>query len=656
MVKEQGVTPSIQEKEIIERATEASRYREPKGWLRYFANIISCAGLLVSIIGIFHIRIGQYILISYAYYGLLMALFFPLVFLAFPMRKKDPRNGIPWYDILFAAITFAIGFYYFINAFNILNEGWELMPPLGGQICSILFSILVLEGARRVGGLVFFFMLLFLGLYPLFAESAPRLLQGKQFGFWRIISMINFGSEGFLGIPMRVTGDLIIGFLVFAIVLVYSGGGKFFLDLAFALLGRFRGGPAKVAVIASGFFGSMSGSVISNVITTGSITIPAMKKIGYKPSMAGAVEACASTGGTIMPPVMGVVAFVMAEFMGVPYYTIVIASFVPAVLYYLGILFQVDAYAARNGLKGIPRAEIPSLKQTLKKGWFFLITIIFLTWGLIYMRWEAQTPWYATILLVLMAMLTKETRLNLQGIVNLVAAVARLVAEVMCLVLGIGFIMSGLSTTGMAGSLTWGIMDLAGDSAALILILGFFTSYLLGMGLSSVPCYILLSVIMVPPLTKMGYNAYAVNLFVLYCGMLSFFTPPVALGVVPAAGLANAPFLSVGLQAMRMGIVSYFIPFFFVIEPAFILQGPIFDILLRVSMAVLGIYIIAGGVEGYLPVLGTLRIFSCLIVTISGFCLAYPDWRLTIIGAGLLFLFIFAILIWRFLARRRSEI
>ena len=242
----------------------------------------------------------------------------------------------------------------------------------------------MLEVARRSGGLPFFLVVLLLGLYPLIADFLPGLLMGIPYDFDRTIEAHVFRAEGMMGITTKIVAEIILGFLVFAGILIATGAGQFFIDLANASFGRYRGGPAKVSIVASGFFGSLSGSIFSNIAGTGSITIPAMKKAGYPPHYAGAIEACASTGGVVMPPVMGAIAFVMAITIGVGYSTIMVAAIIPSLLFYFGLILQVDAYAARTGIKGMDKADTPSARKVLLRGWPFLSVLVFLVWGLLY--------------------------------------------------------------------------------------------------------------------------------------------------------------------------------------------------------------------------------------------------------------------------------
>ena len=315
-------------------------------------------GLGLSVYFSFNFTIQGQTLIDYRYYWLFMAIFCPLVFLLVPARKKD--TTVPWYDVVAIILTAGTCLYLSTHAWDISVEGWYNIPT------GIIILLVLMEGARRGGGNVFLIVILVLGAYPLFADYMPGILWGRSFTPELTLRSLVFRSEGLLGLPLKVMAEILVGFLVFAGTLLASGGGEFFLRLSSALVGKFRGGPAKVAVLSSGFFGSMSGSAVSNVAATGSFTIPIMKRTGYPPHYAGAIEACASTGGMFMPPIMGAVAFIMCEFIGIEYRLVIVAAALPAILYYFGLLMQVDAYAARAGLVGLSEKEVPSLLQTLK--------------------------------------------------------------------------------------------------------------------------------------------------------------------------------------------------------------------------------------------------------------------------------------------------
>src|SRR5690606_19844711 len=309
----------------------------------------------------------------------------------------------------------------------------------------------------------------------------------------------------------------------------------------------------------------------SNVVTSGVMTIPTMQRCGYKPSYAAAVEACSSTGGAIMPPVMGAAAFIMASFLNVPYAEIVVAAALPAVLYYLALIFQADLYAARTGLKGLPDEEIPSLWETLKDGWVFLFSIVALTYMLIVVRIETYAPMIATAFLLVAAILRKKNRFTPRKALELIVESGINIAHLVAVLAGIGFLVGSLSITGVAGAFARELIEYAGGNQALLLLFGAITSFVLGMGMTVSSCYIFLAIVLAPALVESGVPAMVAHLFILYYGTLSYITPPVALAAITAAAINKSNPIQVGFHSLRLGIVLLIVPFVFVINPSLIM-------------------------------------------------------------------------------------
>ena len=463
-----------------------------------------------------------------------------------------------------------------------------------------------MEGVRRAGGIVLFFVCVTFFTFPLWTEHAPGFLWGAGKDPVELVRAYAMGFESIVGLPMRVAGNILIGFLVFGSALVVTGGGEFFMNFAAALLGKSRGGPAKVAILSSGFFGSLSGSVISNVITTGQLTIPTMKRAGYPPVYAASVEACASTGGTLMPPVMGAVAFLMAEFLNIPYGEIVIAAAVPSILFYLALLLQVDCYAAVNGLRGQPAEEIPSIWVTLKDGWFYIFSLALLVYMLVFMRIELYAPYYTTVVLIVSATLfrKKEKRFNFAKFKELIIESSTIIANIIAILAGIGVIVGSLAFTGVGGAFSRELIGIAGGNLALLLAMGALTSFLLGMGVTVSACYIFLAIVMGPALINFGLDPIASHLFILYWGMISYITPPVALAAVTAAVIAKSDQWQTGIMAMRLGSIKFILPFIIVLTPALIMRGEPFDIVVTISTCTIAVIFMAAGFEGYLYGIG----------------------------------------------------
>lgn len=612
-----------------------TRYRDLGKALRWVFRLFTLLMVLIAANYIFGWRLAGVIILNITYYYILMGLLMPFVFLLI-RGSKAAGNNIPWYDYIAALLAFALPVYFSFYAWDILEKGWATYLPLPFFFMGVVFVILVVEAARRAAGKVYAIVVVAFLIYPLVAEHMPGVLKGFSLGMIPVLGHNVFGpGEGILGVPMRVIGELLIGFYVFTGVLLGTGAGNFFMNLAMALTGRTRGGPAKVAVVGSAFFGSMSGSVLANVLATGQVTIPLMKRVGYPPEYAGAVEACASTGGILMPPIMGAVAFVMAEITGIPYSSIIAAAFIPSILYYSALLLQVDAFAAKTGLKGVPGTELPSLWATFKQGWHFLFCLAFLVFGLVYMRWEAMTPFYATGLLLLLCMLKKETRLTPARLVAITDATGKLMVEIMAMILALGLIIAGLQMTGMAAALAGTIVQLSMGIPIIALLLGAVVLFVLGLVGMLTPAYIFLAITMAPVLVQQGMNIMAVHLFIVYYAMLSMITPPVAMAAFIASTISGANPTKTSWQAMKLGIVLFFIPFFFVFEPALVLQGAPLSSLLHIGTAAAGIVFIAAGFEGYLWGIGRVGTGIRALFIVAGALITFPDLMITVLGAAL---------------------
>jgi TRAP transporter 4TM/12TM fusion protein len=622
------------------------RYRTLTGLLRWVFVIFSALGILIAIYQLFHFEFLG-VMAGDAYYYLLIALFLPLFFLIAPITKKLDNGKVPWYDLIFALLTFIAPMHFFLNAYRILEEGWEIIPPFITYVLGFILLVLVLEAARRAGGTAFVLICLFFTTYALYAQHMPGFLEGYGVELRRLVGFFTMGTEGVVGLPMKVVGNILIGYMVFAVALQSSGGAKFFLDLASSLFGGFRGGPAKMSIMASGFFGSISGSSISNVLTTGAITIPTMKRTGYPPHYAGAIEAAASTGGVLMPPIMGVTAFVMAEFLALPYHVICIAAIVPSLLYFGGLFLQIDAYAAKADLKGLPKQDLPSLKDTLVAGWFYIAAMLFLVWALLYLHWDAFAPFWASLILLIICNVRKKTRLNWETAIGFIESVGRVLAELVALLCAIGAIIGALSLTGVAHSFSTEILSLAKGNITLLLMLGALTSFILGMGMTITACYVFLALILAPALVKSGLYPLSVHLFIMYWGMASYITPPVALSAFAGAGLAGSDPMRTAFKAMQFGFVKYFIPFFFVLNPAILLHGSVWDIVTSFILVCSSVICISYSLEGHLPKFGVAPVWLRAPLFLGGICLGLPWLGVRTVGGVIIVFVIMSIFVFQ---------
>ena len=570
---------------------------------------------------------------SYLYY--LIGIFLAAAFLALPISTA-PAGRLIWLNVPLAVLALVSAGYLGFHGLDIIQKGWEYDAPLAVDIMASILMVLVLEGVRRAGGPILLATALLFGTFPLYAGHMPGFLWGTQFAPIETVRAHVLGVESIIGIPMQVVAELVIGFVIFGSVLVVTRGSDFFMELASALLGHSRGGPAKVAVMGSGILGSLSGSVISNILTSGPFSTPTMRKVGYPANYAAAIESCASTGATLMPPVMGTVAFVMASFIGVQYSTIVIAAVIPALLFYAALLFQVDMFAARRGLHGLERSETPDVLPVLLRGWPYLLSLAVLIFVLMGLRLEARSPYYASAVMLVATMFNRETRLTLSRAKTLLLDVARNVASLVAVLCGIGLVVGGLSYTGVAGAFSRELLLYAGGNTALMLIAGAVTSFVLGMGMTVTACYIFLSILLAPALVQAGLDPIASHLFILYWGMLSYITPPVALAAITAANVAGSRPMQTGFTAMRLGLPLFVLPFIFVYDPALIMAGSRLDIATRVVVTLVALWAITSAFESWIYRIGRIDLASRVVFGAGGLLIIVPELTTSLVGASLL--------------------
>jgi len=592
---------------------------------------MSFAGVVLAVVYIF----GLVPLLDVTYYFLLMACYLPIAFFFLPAHRNEKRVG--WLSYAPAAATLGLTLFLAYKSSDLVYQTWVPASHTWQLVVAAGLSLVILEAARRSGGVIFLGIVLVLGLYPVFADRMPDILWGPPTTLARTLAFNVYSSDALLGVVTRVVGEVIIGFLILAALMVATGAADFFLKLAMALMGKSRGGPAKVSVLASGFFGSLSGSIFGNVVSTGAVTIPAMKRAGFPAHYAGALEACASTGGMLMPPVMGAVAFIMADFTNTQYGVIVLAALIPSLLFYFGLYCHVDGYAARNGMAGSRQEDLPSIRQTLKEGWPFLAVLAFLVWGLLVMQWERLTPFYASALLIAMTFVKKELRLSGRRVRDIVFQTGKLLAETTALLLPASFILGGLMATGVAPSLTATLVQMGGSSVVPILLIGMAVCIIFGMLGLIVAAYLMLALTLAPALEQVGgLNTLAVHLFIAYYSVLAAITPPIALAAFLASRISGSDPIKTSMHAARLGIVIYFIPIFFLFEPALIFQGPLWRTAVWVTLNIVAIVVIAGASEGYMVRFGRLRNWARPVLFVAGLLIGFPNWITTTVGLAML--------------------
>jgi TRAP transporter 4TM/12TM fusion protein len=613
---------------------EVTRVRTLQGFWRWALIVATAVTILLCINQQFSLRFFiNYTQLNTEYFYLLIALMLPFTFVIFPATTTAPLNRVPWYDLVLFVVTFGASLYLMSFIRAAAASGWEFGgAPQGVIVAGLIMWVVLMEALRRTGGWSLLLSVLPFTVYPLFADAAwlgP--FRGTQSTLDLATSYHVLSGESLLGIPVQAFADTVIGFLVFGTALMMTGAGKFFINISFAACGTFRGGAAKVCIFASGLLGMMSGSIISNVLTAGTMTIPTMKKTGFRASYAAAIEACASTGAVLAPPVMGATAFVIAQFLNVSYAEVALAAVIPATLYYAGLFMQVDAYAARHNLKGLQRSELPRVWDTLKEGWYYVFVIVLLVVMLLYFKRESHAPFYATaLLLVLNQIFSKETRWTGATIAKFFEVNGRTFVELIGILAGCGLLIGAFSMTGVVSSLANDLLRIAGDNAFMLLAMCAITSLILGLGLTTTACYIFLAILIAPALEKAGLNKMAVHMFIFYWGMLSSITPPVAIASFAAAGIAGSPAMKTGWESMWVGSIIYFIPFFFVMNPALVLQGDYFEAMGLMALAGIGTLFICGGIQGYQAFIGDLRKTGALewplriLLVVGGFTVATP--------------------------------
>ena len=606
--------------------------------------VLTFLGCVITINQIFNIGIFGFRPVSNSYLYLLLGIFQPIVFLMFPFNDRY-KEKIFYPDIIAAITIFFIGIYFSINAENILMSGWDIEAPIFPTVLSIIFIILSLESLRRTGGYFIFSIAVFFTLYPIFADKMPGALWGNTYTLIEAARAHSMGLDSLIGIPMKVAGSLLIGFLIYGVVLSETGGGKFFINIAEALMGKKRGGQAKVAILASGFFGMLSGSPTSNVITSGSLTIPAMKKAGYSSKYAAAIEACASTGGVLMPPVMGTVAFIMASFLNVPYSEILYAALIPGIVFYIALMIQIDLYAAKNNLKPINIEYIPSLRKTIFNGYSYILSLICLIWLLLALKLESEAPFIASLLLLVITIISKNIIFSWQ---NLFLRTGEIIGRIVSLLSGIGVIIGAMSLTGVGTSLSRELVFAAGGDIYMILIFGALASLVLGVGMTVSACYIFLAIVLAPAIIEAGVTPIAAHLYVLYWGVLSFITPPVAIAAITASTISKSSALETGVLSMRLGSILFFLPILFVFDSAMLMNGSIIDIMISFLTAIFAIILISASFESYLYFFGLINKFYRILIFISGFLILLPIFYTKITGLIVFFISISLLIIYKY--------
>jgi TRAP transporter 4TM/12TM fusion protein len=616
------------------------------GFPRVFTNT---AAVALSLFTLYTAVFGMINALQFRSLHLLLA--FIITFLIYPASKRYADN-LPWWDyIIVGIVVFATG-YFVVMGEELTNRIFFVTPLTGMQyITSSVIILLLLEATRRVAGLTLPIITAIFIIYVFVGPYLPPDIGHPGSSLSEILEQLTMTSDGIFGRVLGIVATYVAIFVLLAAFLDLSGTGKFFIDMAIGLTGRTRGGPAKAAVLGSGLMGSISGSAVANVITTGTFTIPMMIRIGYRPRFAGAVEAVASTGGQLMPPVMAAVSFIMADFLGVPYLRVVKAALIPAFLYYFSVFMMVDAEAVKGGIRGLSKDELPLLSQVLTK-WYLSVPLVAVIIALVL----GYTPlaaglyaWYCTLgiialnwLLSLSSSTSERIRPKLlleamqQGSKNLVSV------SVTCACAGV--IVGVIVLTGLGLKITGLVLMLAGGSLVMALLMTMLSCMVLGMGLPTIPAYLVSVALVAPALVELGVLPIVAHMFVLYFAVISCITPPVAIAAFAASPICKANPMEVGWEAMRLAIAAYLVPFAFVYQPAMLLEGSATATIFSVVSAGLGIVGLAWAIVGFAIV--SLRMLERLALGVGALFLIAPGIVTDISG-----LFLYSLVF--FIQRRR---
>lgn len=620
---------------------ETSKLRKLTGKVALFITIVA---ILMSAFHLYTAWHGTLLAMKQRSLHLIFA--FTLGFALYPGFKKSSKDKIDITDWILMILSIGVWGYIFFNVEAIALKGGQMSTT--DMVLGVLAVLLTLEVTRRVVGPELPIVTIVFLLFAYFGRHLPGVFAHRGFNVTRIVSHMYMTTEGIMGTPLGVSSTFVFMFILFGSFLDKTGVGEFFIDFAYALTGSTRSGPAMTSVLSSGLMGSISGSSVANTVTTGAFTIPLMKSVGYKPHYAGAVEATASTGGQIMPPVMGAAAFIMADFTGFPYISIVKAAIIPAVLYYIAVGTMVHLEACKLGLKGMPRESLPKVSNILRKQGYLTLPLI----AIIFMLVKQYPPTMAAltgivigvIVAFVASLIKKDNSFTPKDILGAMEAGAKGAVGVACACACAGMIVGVVTLTGFGLKIAEVIVLIAKGKLIPTLLLTMVSSIILGMGLPTTAKYIVLATMAVPAITKLGVNLMSAHLFILYFGVVADVTPPVALAAYAGAGIAGANSMKTGFQAFKLAIGAFIIPYIFVINPHLIMVDsvvgttvnwlPITAAIPTIVTALIGTICLAGTVESYL--FGNLRIWQRVILLGAAFALLDPKLLTDFIGLGAL--------------------
>ncbi|MEH6646397.1 TRAP transporter permease [Sulfitobacter sp.] len=533
------------------------------------------------------------------------------------------QSGPLWWT-RFAALASLVFGAWLAARFPVLSEN-VFYHPTEALIISAVGFVLLLDAVRRTMGWSLIVILAAVCLYALFSSNFSGPLQSRSIAPDRLLTFLMLDSASLAGAALSIAVAVVVPFLILSQLLLATGGSAFFSDLSLALAGRKRGGAGKIAILGSAFFGSVSGSAVSNVASTGAITIPMMKDGGYKPKTAGAIEAAASTGGQLMPPIMGAAAFLLAENLQASYVDVMLAALIPSILYYFSLFVFADLEAGRLDIARVAEDKIPPMGSVMRKGWYVFAPFVVLLVGLFQFNLRPETSALVAVLVLLGLSLIKTydgSRISLSVLICVLVSAGKAAVEIILICAIAGMIIGLVARSGLSFGLGFFLVQIGQSSLLLLLLITALVCIVMGMGLPTVGVYLLLASLAAPPLVELGLQPMAAHLFVLYFGMLSMLTPPVAIAAFVAANMAKAPPMSTAVEAVRIGWPAYLIPFFFAASPALLFDGPLWLIILTTIKALVGVYAVTAGLVGFL--VRKLLAYERIIVVICGLAILCP--------------------------------
>lgn len=602
--------------------------------------LLICIGFSMSIYQIWSLLFARIEPINQMsiHFSFILVLTFSLY--TFSAHIKSSR-AFQFIDGIFVFVAGSCGIYYFIHAERIARRvvgvdaltTWDI-------IFGLAFVVLCIEAARRTIGLAIIIVALFFMGYALFGHLLTGIWFHHEISFIEMLDHLAFSYNGLWGSPISVAASFVFMFILFGAFLQKSGAGEFFFNLSTAMAGRTRGGSAKIAILASALFGSISGSPTANVVTTGPLTIPMAKKTGYSSRIAAAIEACASTGGSLLPPIMGSSAFLMAAVTGISYTKIAIAATLPGILFYLSLFSIVHFEALRLNLPRMEAKDIPNVKKVLKDGWYHFIPLIVLIVFLLQGYSPSRTGMYGILAIIVVSWFTKSMKMNLKRIVEAMADGAKSAVPISTACAAAGLVVAGIMTTGLGGKLNSIILSMTAGKLFPSLLLIMIVCIILGMGMPVAAAYVLTAMLAGPALIGLGVNPLAAHLFIVYFSIISAITPPVAVASFAAAGIAQTSPTKVGIEAVRLGLASFVIPFIFVYNPALLLEGSAIEIIYTILTCTVGLIILGCGIVGFFY--NEVNRFQRMVLLLAGLLITFPVFLVNILGimvTSLLFLY-----------------